>query len=132
MLGDLGRNVITHPPNRQPLIVLACGRDIRLALRARGLDMRYLLGVAILTALTAAFLIAASAEAQTRSTAAPEVVALDSPGWSNPYLARAARQHPRRYARRTRAPVAFYDVPGRHYPAQHELPPIYYGSRFGF
>jgi hypothetical protein len=98
------------------------------------LEMRHLLGAAILAA---SFVVATSVEAQTPSTtteARARYLANTPPAsalWSNPYVGRVARQRPRRYLRRTHRPAGFYEVP-RHYPAQHELPPIYYGSRFGF
>lgn len=93
--------------------------------------MRYLLGAAILSA---CFLIAAPAGAQTPLTTI-EVQARDllNPPpqvWSNPSAGRVAYR-PRRYVRRAHPRAGFYDFP-RHYPAQHELPPIFYGSRFGF
>jgi hypothetical protein len=94
--------------------------------------MRYLFGAAILTA---SLIIAASADAQTRPPAAPDqVIALDGSAWSKPYPALLARQRPRRYLRRVHRRAGlqdFYDLRHR-YPAQHELPPIFYGSRFGF
>lgn len=86
--------------------------------------MRYLVGAGILSACV---LIASSAGAQTRPTAAPDkVIALDGPAWANPYRTRFAHQRPRRYVRRTRSRAAFYELP-RRYPGQHELPPIFTG-----
>jgi len=95
--------------------------------------MKYLLAAATLTA---AFVVSVSVEAQTPPTTSEAQArylanAPPPPAWSDPYAGRVARQRPRRYVRYTRRPAWFYDLP-RHYPAQHALPPIFYGSRFGF
>ena len=84
--------------------------------------------------LAANFLIAVSAEAQTRPAAPPDqVIPLDGPVWTKPYTAVLTRQRARRYVRRVHPRARFYDLYGfpRHYPAQHELPPIFYGSVTG-
>lgn len=91
--------------------------------------MGYLFGAGILSACV---LIASAAGAQTPSAKAPDqLIALDGPAWLNPYRAALAHQRPRRYVRRTHPRAAFYELPQR-YPGQHELPPIFYGSHFGF
>jgi len=93
--------------------------------------MRHLFGAAILAA---SFLIAVSAEAQTRPARAPDqVIALDGPASTKPYPGALARQRSRRYVRQVHPRARFNDLYGfpRHYPAQHELPPIFYGSVTG-
>jgi hypothetical protein len=92
--------------------------------------MRYLLTAAMVTA---SFVVAGSVEAQAPPTQArPDylVNAPPPPVWSNPYAGRVARQRPRRYVRRAHPRAEFYYLP-RHYPAQHQLPPIFYGSASG-
>ena len=87
--------------------------------------MKYLLAAATLTA---AFVVSVSVEAQTPPTTIEAqarylVNAPPPPVWLSP--------RPKRYTRRARPRAGLYDYP-RYYPAQHELPPIFYGSRFGF
>jgi hypothetical protein len=92
--------------------------------------MRYLLAAAIVTA---SFAVAGPVEAQAPPTQArPDylVNAPPPPIWSNRYAGRVARQRPSRYVPRAHPPAEFYYLRG-HYPAQHQLPPIFYGSVSG-